>query len=103
WEDEAVRVAHERWPNSALPGELAQVLPSPRHFEQAAQLASPAGIRNLFVCRSDPAAHLAQIATSVKAGFDEVAVTHIGPYHDGFCRMYAEHVLPARGGRGGAR
>src|SRR5690606_14141473 len=40
-EDEAVRVAHERWPNSALPGELAQVLPSPRHFEQAAQLVSP--------------------------------------------------------------
>jgi G6PDH family F420-dependent oxidoreductase len=101
-EDEAVRVAHERWPNSALPGELAQVLPSPRHFEQAAQLLSPDEIRNLFVCGSDPEAHLAQIDTYVKAGFDEVYVTNIGPYHEGFFRMYAEHVLPARRGGGAA-
>ena len=27
--------AHRLWANSGLPGELAQVLPSPRHFEQA--------------------------------------------------------------------
>ena len=34
-EDEARATAHRLWPNEALPGELAQVLPTPAHFEQA--------------------------------------------------------------------
>jgi hypothetical protein len=34
-EDEAAQIAHRLWVNSGLPGELAQVLPSPKHFEQA--------------------------------------------------------------------
>ncbi|UWP78681.1 LLM class flavin-dependent oxidoreductase [Dactylosporangium fulvum] len=34
-EDEAARIAHRLWPNSGLPGELSQVLPSPKHVEQA--------------------------------------------------------------------
>src|SRR4051794_37201606 len=36
-EDEAACVAkaHRLWPNDGLPGELAQVLPTPAHFEQA--------------------------------------------------------------------
>ena len=34
--DACVQTAHRMWPNEALEGELAQVLPSPRHFEQAA-------------------------------------------------------------------
>ena len=33
--DEGVGHAHRLWANSGLPGELAQVLPSPKHFEQA--------------------------------------------------------------------
>jgi G6PDH family F420-dependent oxidoreductase len=37
-EDEGVQIAHRLWANSGVPGELAQVLPSPRHFEQASQL-----------------------------------------------------------------
>src|SRR3954464_3154910 len=34
-EDEARKAAYRLWPNEALPGELAQVLPTPAHFEQA--------------------------------------------------------------------
>ena len=36
--DAAVATAHRLWPNEALPGELAQVLPQPAHFEQASEL-----------------------------------------------------------------
>ena len=36
---EAARhTAHRLWPNVGLPGELAQVLPTPTHFEQAGEL-----------------------------------------------------------------
>ena len=40
-EDEARATAHRLWPNEALPGELAQVLPTPAHFEQACELIEP--------------------------------------------------------------
>ena len=37
-EEEGVEHAHRLWANSGVPGELAQVLPSPHHFEQASTL-----------------------------------------------------------------
>src|SRR5215218_4210149 len=40
-EDEARATVHRLWPNEALPGELAQVLPTPAHFEQACELVEP--------------------------------------------------------------
>ena len=33
--EESRRTAHRLWPNEVLPGELAQVLPTPEHFQQA--------------------------------------------------------------------
>ena len=33
--EQGVKTAHRLWSNSGLPGELAQVLPTPAHFEQA--------------------------------------------------------------------
>src|SRR6266536_2405765 len=52
-EDTAVRIAHEKWPNAGVPGELSQVLPSPRHFEQASQLVQPDMLREAFACGPD--------------------------------------------------
>ena len=40
-EDEARETVHRLWPNEGLPGELAQVLPTPSHFEQACELVTP--------------------------------------------------------------
>src|SRR3954467_4488097 len=45
-EDEARRTVHRIWPNESLPGELAQVLPTPPPFEQAPHAAAlRAGVR----------------------------------------------------------
>ena len=40
-EEQARTTAYRLWPNEALPGELAQVLPTTRHFEQASELVTP--------------------------------------------------------------
>jgi G6PDH family F420-dependent oxidoreductase len=93
-EEAAVRIAHERWPNSALPGELSQVLPSPRHFEQATQLVRPEMVREKFLCGPDPRPHLEKIEEYAQAGFDEVYVANTGPHTEDLFRMYAEHVFP---------
>lgn len=92
--DECVRTAHRLWPNEALCGELAQVLPSPRHFEQATELVTEEHIGSSLPCGPDPEEHAAAIQAFVDADFDEIYVGHIGPGHDGFIDFYAREILP---------
>jgi G6PDH family F420-dependent oxidoreductase len=92
--DACVRTAHRLWPNDGLPGELGQVLPSPRHFEQASQLVSEEQIAQSVPCGPDPQEHVAAIQAYVDAGFDEIHVAQIGPDHDGFVDFYGREILP---------
>jgi G6PDH family F420-dependent oxidoreductase len=82
------------WPNGALEGELAQVLPSPHHFEQATALVTKAHIDGSVPCGPDPQEHIAALQAYVDAGFDEVYVAQIGPGHDGFDEFTPRAVLP---------
>ncbi|QIX27577.1 LLM class F420-dependent oxidoreductase [Nocardioides sp. JQ2195] len=93
-EQEGVEIAHRLWGTSGLPGELAQVLPSPRHFEQAAQLVTPEQTRDSVVCGSDPERHREALRPFVEAGFEEVYVANMGPHWRQMIDMYAESVLP---------
>ncbi|OKI45060.1 TIGR03557 family F420-dependent LLM class oxidoreductase [Micromonospora sp. CB01531] len=93
-EDEGARLAYEKWPNEAMPGELSQVLPSPRHFEQAAQLVKPEMMKQSFVCGKNPDAHLEMIDKFAKAGYDELYVTNTGPHWQGLLDLYQREVLP---------
>lgn len=43
------------------PGDLSQVLPSPKHFEQAAQLVTPEMTRKAVACGPDPAKQAEQL------------------------------------------
>lgn len=91
---DCVRTAHRLWPNEGLSGELAQVLPSPRHFEQATELVTAEHIASSMPSGPDPEEHIAAIQAYVDAGFDEIFVGQIGPDHDGFVDFYAREILP---------
>jgi len=93
-EEEGARIAYEKWPNSGVPGELSQVLPSPKHFEQASKLVDPEMIKEAFACGPDPGKQLAMIEQYEKAGFDEVYVANVGPNYRQLCELYADKVLP---------
>ncbi|SCL24579.1 F420-dependent oxidoreductase, G6PDH family [Micromonospora rhizosphaerae] len=93
-EDEGARIAYEKWPNAALPGELSQVLASPRHFEQAAQLVQPEMMKRSFVCGNGAEAHLEKIDKYAKAGFDELYVANTGPNTQGLFDLYQREVFP---------
>jgi G6PDH family F420-dependent oxidoreductase len=93
-EDEGARIAYEKWPNAGVPGELSQVLPSPRHFEQASQLVTQDMVKESFVCGSDVEAHLEMIGRYADADFDEVYVANSGPNHREFFQAYRRDVLP---------
>jgi G6PDH family F420-dependent oxidoreductase len=91
---QARRTAHRLWPNEALPGELAQVLPTPQHFEQASELVTEQMIAEAVPCGPDLEPHIAKLEEFAAAGFDELYVNQIGPEQDAFFEAYREHVLP---------
>ena len=93
-EEEGLSIAYERWPNAGVPGELSQVLPSPRHFEQASELVTPEMVKDAFVCGNRAEAHLEMIDQYAKAGFDEVYVANTGPHFQGLFDLYQREVLP---------
>jgi G6PDH family F420-dependent oxidoreductase len=93
-ERSAKETVHRLWPNQALPGELAQVLPTPEHFEQASALVDVQTASEGVPCGPDPEVHLRAIRAYREAGFDELYVQQIGPEQREFFDAYAEHVLP---------
>jgi hypothetical protein len=93
-ESEARKTPHRLWSNEALPGELAQELPVPAHFEQATQLVTEEMVGEAFSCGPDPDKHLQQLQAYAQAGYDEIYVQQTGPEQEGFFRFYEREILP---------
>jgi G6PDH family F420-dependent oxidoreductase len=93
-EAECVRTVHRLWPNEALPGELAQVLPQPAHFEQATQLVTEEMIAESTPCGPDVDRIVQTFQEFADAGFDELYVQQIGDRQAEFFDMLARDVLP---------
>jgi G6PDH family F420-dependent oxidoreductase len=95
-EDErrARKTVHRLWPNEGLPGELAQVLPTPEHFEQASELVTEEMVASQVPCGPDVDRHVERIKAYQEAGFDELYVNQIGPGQDAFFAAYHDQVLP---------
>jgi G6PDH family F420-dependent oxidoreductase len=92
--DEGVDHAHRLWANSGLPGELAQVLPSPQHFEQASTLVTRESTADSIVAGNDIDQHVQQLRAYVDAGYDEVYVANMGPHYLAMIEAYGRDVLP---------
>jgi G6PDH family F420-dependent oxidoreductase len=93
-EKAAIETVHRLWPNEGLPGELAQILPTPAHFEQASELVTPEMVAQDTPCGPDVDRHVEAIREYEQAGFDELYVNQIGPHQDEFFTAYREQVLP---------
>jgi G6PDH family F420-dependent oxidoreductase len=91
-EAQARATAHRLWPNEALPGELAQGLPTPAHFEQACELVEPEML--VTPVGPDLDAHEASLRQYLDAGVDELFVQQIGPDQDAFFDTWAREILP---------
>jgi G6PDH family F420-dependent oxidoreductase len=91
--DEAVKTVHRLWPNIGLPGELAQVLPTPAHFEQAAELVTEDAIEQAVPCGPDLERHAQELQAFAGAGVDELFIQQVGPDTDAFFDTWAPDIL----------
>jgi len=95
-EAEAVSIAHENWPNSALPGELSTELPTPALFEQAVEMVSEKDVaEGSTITSPDAEAHIDSIQEAIDAGYDHVYTTQIGDDQAAMVDLYREEVLPS--------
>ncbi|HEY0933371.1 MAG TPA: TIGR03557 family F420-dependent LLM class oxidoreductase [Trebonia sp.] len=91
-EGEARATMRRLWPSDFIPGESAQLLPLPRHFEQVASLVTddlitaPVG--------PEPGPYLEAIRAYEEAGFDEVYLGQVGGNLEGAFEFYANELLP---------
>jgi len=97
---DAIKTAHRIWPNSGVPGQLSQDLPTPAHFEQASSVVTEAMIGESMACGPDPAPVISAIEEMLDAGVDHVHLHQIGPDQEGFCRFWRDEVAPGLRGRG---
>jgi G6PDH family F420-dependent oxidoreductase len=94
--DQARKTMHRLWPNDSIPGESAQLLPLPRHFERLAQLVT----EDMVSARGpDPGPYIEAIRAYQEADFDEVYLGPVGGRLEGAFDFLATKVLPQVPGR----
>jgi coenzyme F420-dependent glucose-6-phosphate dehydrogenase len=94
----AIDRAHRVWPNTALPGQLAQDLRTVAHIEQAAQLVTRSDIENSDMpLGPDPKPILDSISEATDAGIDYVYLHQIGDPLDGFIDFWIDRLKPEFG------
>jgi G6PDH family F420-dependent oxidoreductase len=92
---EARRTVHRLWANQAIPGEAAQVLPTPQHFEQVSGLVTEDAAIEGIAHGPDVSAYVEGVQKYVDAGFDEVYLSQIGPDQQGFFRFWEQELKQA--------
>jgi G6PDH family F420-dependent oxidoreductase len=96
--DSARKTVHRLWANSALPGEAAQVLPSPKHFEQLSELVTEDMAVKNTPCGPNVDDFVEAVKEYVDAGLDEIYISQIGPDQEGFFDFWDRELKDALAG-----
>ncbi len=93
---EARATVHRLWAHQAVPGEAAQVLSSPRHFEQLASIVTEdMAVEAVGAVGPRVEDFVEGVRPYVEAGFDEVYLSQIGPDQAGFLDFWERELAPA--------
>jgi coenzyme F420-dependent glucose-6-phosphate dehydrogenase len=88
-EAEGRRIAHETWPNAAVPGQLSQDLPTWTHFEQATEKVTEDDATEHVPCGPDITGEIVKsVREYEEAGYDHLYFHQIGDDQDGFFRFW---------------
>lgn len=93
--EKALDRAHRIWPNTALPGQLAQDLPTVKHFEQATALITRTDIENSGLpLGPEPGPILESMSAAVEAGIHHIYLHQIGDPLQGFIEFWSAELRP---------
>ena len=91
--------AHRLWANSGVPGELAQVLPTPAALRAGQRAGHQGSTRDSIAYGADVDRHVAAFRPFADAGVDVVHISQMGGSEPktsaaGFFEFYGDQVLP---------
>ena len=93
-EDDARKTVLKQWPNTALPGSLAQELPTWTHFEQATDLVDEDAVAGAMPMGPDPEPVLDKLRSFEEAGFTHIYFHQVGDDQEGFFRFWERELKP---------
>lgn len=93
-QDVALKRAHKVWPNTGLPGQLAQDLRTVGHMEQATTLVTEEMIAKSMPIGPDTDPILDSIDEASKAGIEYIYLHQIGDPLDGFLDVWTDEIKP---------
>ena len=94
-EKEAIETAFRVWPNTVVPGQLSQDLPTPKHFEQATEIVTEEMVADSMPCGPDVGAIVEAAKELVDGGADHVYFHQIGPDQEGFLDVWDRELRDA--------
>lgn len=92
--EEAIDRAHRLWPNTVVPGQLGQDLPTVLHFEQAVSIVTEDDVEKAIPCGPDPEPILQSISEAEALGIDHIYLHQIGDPLDGFIDFWKAEIRP---------
>jgi coenzyme F420-dependent glucose-6-phosphate dehydrogenase len=90
--EDALKIAHERQPNTAMGGELSTELELPRDFESVAELVRDEDFEGSLVLGNDAGAWREQIDKYRDAGFTHVALHNVAEEQRDFIEFAAQFI-----------
>ncbi len=93
-EQDAARVAHERFRFGLLGWKVMADLPNVENFEGATRWVRPEDVTRVIPCGPDPERHLGVIRRYQDAGFDHLVLVGVGPDQEGFLRFWRDELAP---------
>jgi len=96
-EQEAIRLAHERFRFAAQGWKVMAELPNPINFEAATEPVRPEDMAEAMPCGNDPDKVLETIGQWTDAGYDHLALVQVGPDQEAFFRFWEEELRPRLG------
>ena len=94
-DEQALDNAHQQWRTNIFDSPLLTELPTPSHFEAAAEFVAPDDMQGPVRCSSSPAQHLEWIGAYEELGFDAIFLHNVGRNQRQFISTFAEEVLPS--------
>jgi G6PDH family F420-dependent oxidoreductase len=92
--DKALERAHRMWPNTGLPGQLAQDLRTVEHMEQATRLVKPDDLEGTMPIGPDPEPLIRSINEAEAAGIEYIYMHQIGNPLRGFLDFWVDEIEP---------
>ena len=90
--DTALDTVERVWPNTGVPGQLSQDLPTPEHFEMASSIVTRDMLAESVPHGPDLDPLVEEVQTALDNGIDHVYLHQIGPDQEGFLRVWRDEL-----------